>query len=126
MMTACAGVPRPYPEKRFRHGIIPMQTQSKREKVHAKMIETSLVRGKVLFKENCAGCHGQDGKGYGEEAIKLKLHPPNLAKLVKEVPNFTFFLSVSQWSGQMPGWKEQYSEIDREDLVNYIKTFRRL
>ncbi len=56
----------------------------------------------------------------------LERHPPNLAKLVQEIPNFTFFLSISQWSGQMPGWKKEYSEADREDLVNYLKTIGKL
>lgn len=88
------------------------------------MSEASIARGRVLYNVNCASCHGASRRGDGEQAAKQKHRPPDLVKLVKEVPNFTFFLSISQWSGQMPGWKEQYSEVDREDLVNYIKSFR--
>lgn len=86
------------------------------------MDKDSVARGKVIFLANCASCHGVDGKGT-DEARKRERHPPDLSQLVQEVPNFTFFLSISQWSGQMPGWKDHYSELDREDLVNYIKTF---
>jgi len=82
------------------------------------MLEASLARGKVLYQVNCAGCHGETGRGNADKA-------PDLVKLVKDVPNFKFFLSISQWSGQMPGWKKKYSEVDREDLVNYIKTFKK-
>lgn len=126
IMSSCTGVPRPYSDNHtFRHGIIPREAPSKREKIHARMLEASLARGKVLYNVNCAGCHGENGKGNGEQAKKQGLNPTDLSQVVREVPNFTFFLSISQWSGQMPGWKEQYSEIDREDLVNYIKTFAR-
>ncbi len=124
VISSCAGIPR---SSKMRHGIIPRETPSKKEKINAKLTEASVMRGKALYTVNCASCHGEDGKGKGNgiEAKKQKINPPDLSQLVKEVPNFTFFLSISQWSGQMPGWKEKYSEGDREDLVNYIKTFAR-
>lgn len=119
LISACAGT---RDKRTFRHGIIPRDA-TKRERINQKLLEASTQRGKVIYAQNCAGCHGVDGMGNGEEAKKLKMHPPDLKKLAEEVPDFTFFLSISQWSGQMPGWKDQYTETDREDLVNYIKTF---
>src|SRR5262245_38010583 len=35
----------------------------------------SAARGEALFRENCAGCHGADGGGGGEEARRLGLTP---------------------------------------------------
>ncbi len=85
------------------------------------MLEASQARGRVIYINNCVSCHGEVGRGTAE-GRRLNRRPPDLNKLAKETANFTFFISISQWSGQMPGWKKEYSESDREDLVNYIKT----
>jgi mono/diheme cytochrome c family protein len=92
-----------------------------KEKIHFKMLEASQARGRVIYINNCVSCHGEVGRGTAE-GRRLNRRPPDLNKLAKETANFTFFISISQWSGQMPGWKKEYSESDREDLVNYIKT----
>ncbi len=119
-ITSCTAFRKP-PEKS--HGFIVQKNPTEQKRIEARILEASLTRGKDLYQINCSGCHGENGKGPGVEARKQNLRPADLAKLAREVPNFTFFISVSQWSGQMPGWKERYSELEREDLVNYIKTF---
>jgi mono/diheme cytochrome c family protein len=89
-----------------------------------KLDEASLARGRILYQENCLSCHGESGKGDGPDAQNQKYPPANLQKMVREVKDFTFFMSISQWQGDMPGWKEPFNDIEREDLVNYIKSFR--
>jgi len=39
-----------------------------------------LKEGKGLYVRACAGCHGQNGDGKGEMAIKLKILPSNFTK----------------------------------------------
>jgi len=41
-----------------------------------------------------------------------------------EIKNFKFFMSVSQWQGDMPVWQQSFTDLENEDLVSYIKTFR--
>jgi mono/diheme cytochrome c family protein len=82
------------------------------------------MRGKILYEKNCLSCHGEKGLGDGISAIDQKYKPANLQKLIKEVPRFEFFMSVSQWQGDMPGWKKQFEPEEREDLVSYLQTFR--
>ncbi len=106
----------------MRHGIVP-RGQKSHDEVAAWMKEASLARGKLLYSMNCIECHGAQGRGDGEKAKKLRHKPMDLSQLVRDVPDFTFFLAVSQWSGEMPGWKHPFDETEREDLVNYIKTF---
>lgn len=108
-----------YQKKNMRHGIVPLSSG-----LDQKMKEASIERGKYLYQTHCLSCHGSAGQGDGPEAQKLDRRPTNLRTLVRDVPNFTFFMSISQWQGDMPGWKEPFNGADREDLVAYIKTFR--
>ena len=52
--------------------------------------------------------------------------PADLAKVVETVPNFKFYIAVSRWVGDMPGWKGMLSDKDIENLSHYIRTFGRL
>lgn len=43
----------------------------------------SITSGKDIFAENCAVCHGTDGKGRGVFTSMLRVPPPNLTILAK-------------------------------------------
>ena len=108
----------------MRHGIIPLEEKvTDVKELKSKLDAQSVARGKILYQKNCMSCHGADGTGNGPEADKQKHAPANLKKTVQEVRRFTFYLSISQWQGEMPGWKNPYSAKDREDLSAYIRTF---
>ena len=108
-----------YRSKHIRHGVVPLSGS-----VAQKFNEASVLRGKALYTSHCMSCHGEKGLGDGPKASEQEVKPSNLQKLAKEVPNFKFFMSISQWQGDMPGWKEQFDDADRDDLVAYIKTFK--
>ncbi len=108
-----------YNEQHVRHGVYPLSPS-----MAQKFDADSVSRGKALYVSNCLSCHGATGLGDGPVARNQKVAPANLQKLAKEVPNFKFFMSISQWQGDMPGWKEQFNDQDREDLVAYVKTFK--
>lgn len=102
----------------MRHGIVPISSSL------AKRLDgASVLRGKALYTHHCLSCHGANGEGDGPTIQEEDIAPANLKKLVSEVPNFQFFLSISQWQGDMPGWKEQFNPAERDDLETYIKTF---
>ena len=77
-----------------------------------------VARGKEVFAQNCAACHGQDGTG-----------------VVEGTPDFTdpaFWASrsmaqefeiVTNGKGAMPAWGAVLSEDDRWAAVSYIRTF---
>lgn len=42
---------------------------------------SALASGKALFRQHCASCHGDDGKGAGPAAFAFKVQPPDLTVL---------------------------------------------
>ena len=116
-------------ENKMKHGIVPIEVKSDNnsesdKSIPQKLDQASVQRGRAIYNKHCLSCHGDKGLGDGPEAGKQAHPPANLKKLAKEVSNFKFFMSISQWQGDMPGWKDTFNELDREDLASYIKSFR--
>lgn len=113
---------------KFRHGIIPLGSSSdKKEKkptLSQKLEAASVERGKAIYVQHCLSCHGDHGRGDGPLAKEQKHRPMDLQKTAREVSDFKFFMSISQWQGDMPGWRDSFNEAEREDLVAYIKSLR--
>ncbi len=77
--------------------------------------------GKIMFEKNCIGCHGKNGEGLGA---------------MSRVPNFTDAKSMMGRTDKelfdkitnggkgtgMPAWGSLLSELDRWNLVAYIRT----
>ena len=111
-------------EKQMRHGLIPVEDNVSTKTLPEKFAALSVTRGEAIYKRDCAACHGVEGKGDGPLADDQAVPVADLQKAVRDVPHFKFFMSVSQWQGTMPGWKRHYSDVEREDLVAYLKSFR--
>jgi len=53
----------------------------------ANRVQTEMpdvASGKQTYREYCASCHGEDGKGMGPAASALKTPPPDLTTLAKK------------------------------------------
>lgn len=85
----------------------------------------SIAAGKALFQQNCAMCHGNEGKGDGAAAAALNPKPANLAagqfkyggsdaEIFKTISNGVPGTAMVSWSS--------IPEKDRWNLVNYIKS----
>ncbi|MFN8369537.1 MAG: cytochrome c [Bacteriovoracaceae bacterium] len=110
---------------KIRHGIVPIPMNSN---INSNKNETSFPidkekakRGKFVYSKNCLECHGIKGEGDGEKANSLPVKPKNLVNSVRSVPNFKLYVSVSQWVGKMPGWKNHLTDEELEDLTHYLK-----
>ena len=92
-------------------------------------------RGKKLFINYCASCHGVDAKGRGPVASSLKKTPTDLTKLQKgpkfptsEVTKKSSGDSVAPVHGKrdMPVWGLIFSQEDIVNLVKYLESIQRL
>ncbi len=90
---------------------------------------TATLNGDELFKEYCAVCHGNDGRGGGPAADALKKRPADLTQLTRKnngkfpelhVVNFIKGQDVvaSHGSRDMPVWGQVFSSMSaNQDLV---------
>lgn len=83
----------------------------------------TLARGKSIFEDRCADCHGQKGKGDGPAAADFSPKPGDLTKAaMREQPDGVLFWKISEGKKPMPPYKSKISEEDRWKLVNYVRT----
>ncbi len=86
----------------------------------------SASRGRVLFVENCASCHGERADGEGPDAARLHPRPANFTSLQfmrAETPyDFFHVISAGKGTSAMPAWGEVLSVQKRWDLVAYLWT----
>jgi cytochrome c oxidase cbb3-type subunit 3 len=79
-----------------------------------------LALGKKVFADNCAACHGPEGKGNREVGApnltdKIWLYGPDKATIMQGVQNGR--------GGVMPAWEDRLSEPIIKALTVYVYTF---
>jgi len=86
----------------------------------------SVERGRALFAENCASCHGEHGTGDGPESKRLDLEPANFtdrAFMRAETPDDFFnVITLGRRRSGMPAWGDALSLQERWDLVRFVWT----
>ncbi len=91
-------------------------------------------RGKEVYEQSCAHCHGTEGRGDGSAAENLLPKPRDFTRgLYKirsteagELPtdqDLFDIITIGMPGSSMPGWETSLSADDRWELVAYIKTF---
>jgi len=87
----------------------------------------SLQRGRVLFGEHCALCHGAGGTGNG--LVAAFMAPVTVADLtspaVQGLPPSQMFVVITQGFGNMPPLAENLSVTERWDVINFIRTLKK-
>ncbi|MDE0010883.1 MAG: c-type cytochrome [Candidatus Poribacteria bacterium] len=101
---------------------------------HAQNAPEASERGKEVYEESCAHCHGTEGRGDGSAAENLLPRPRDFTRgLYKirstesgELPtdqDLYDIITEGMPGSSMPGWETSLSADDRWELVAYIKTF---
>ena len=87
----------------------------------------SLARGEEVYLQACWICHGPAGLGDGPVGVTLNPRPSNLR--IHTVPGVHTDGQLFEWvangfpNSAMPEFSETYSEEDRWNVINYIRTF---
>lgn len=86
-------------------------------------INNALKEAKTLYITNCAPCHGNNGKGDGIAAVALKPKPADHTSVaVQKETDGSLYWKITQGRSPMPTYKQVFSDNQRWELVNYIRT----
>lgn len=82
----------------------------------------TLAQGEELFTLYCASCHGDGGYGDGAAGGALGQKPANFHDtLVKAQSDGSVFWKLSTGRGNMPPFKDVFTDEQRWQLVAYIR-----
>lgn len=77
---------------------------------------------RATFKKNCAGCHGEDGKGGLRTIEGKKLKVPALTEgHALDHTDAEFVKQISNGGDGMPQFKDKLSPQEINDLVRFIR-----
>ena len=84
--------------------------------------EKAIQEGMVLYKNMCAICHGNTGKGNGAAGVTLDPKPADfLALKVRDETDGAIFWKMTEGNPPMASYKTLLTEEQRWQLVNYIR-----
>ena len=89
-----------------------------------KVTPNGLKQASQAFQTNCVPCHGKTGAGDGPAASSLTPKPANFTdeKVMSQATDGELFWKMSTGRGPMPSWKDQLSDTQRWQIVNYLRT----
>ena len=87
-----------------------------------------LARGAELYRRECAGCHGADGRGDGPAGLGLNPAPADLTDrgALADVTPLAFYqrITIGVIGTAMPGYETRLDAADRWALAAYATTLR--
>jgi len=87
----------------------------------------SIERGRELFSEHCAVCHGPGGRGDGPAAAALSKTPEDLTRIAPPpyFPDGVVAYRIANGKEGMPAWKGVLGDEDIWTLIVFIRSLRR-
>jgi cytochrome c553 len=81
------------------------------------------------WENNCASCHGEDGKAQTKQGKKLKIRDYTDAKVQADFKDEDMLQAIlegvkTDGKERMKGYKEEISEAEAKDLVAYIRSLK--
>jgi cbb3-type cytochrome oxidase cytochrome c subunit len=80
------------------------------------------ARGRALYRDHCASCHGPEGKGDGPGAATLRPRPTNLVEHEYSNERLADALWNGVWGTAMPAWRDWPLE-DLAALADVVRDF---
>jgi len=81
------------------------------------------LEGKKIYTMYCATCHGNKGKGDGIAAPGLSKPPADhTSAFVQNQTDGALYWIISEGNNPMPTYKTTLTEMQRWQVVNYIRT----
>ncbi len=87
----------------------------------------SAAEGKKTYMQICVVCHGDKGKGDGIGGLALNPRPANFSSLkVQQQTDGAIYWKITEGRAPMASYKTILTEMQRWQLVNFIRTFNSL
>jgi mono/diheme cytochrome c family protein len=98
--------------------------------LHCANARADSERGKRIYRENCAPCHGASGRGDGVGAQSLPVQPADHTNGTLMSARTDAFLrdviakggSAMGLSAFMPAWRGIFKDDEIQDLVDYVRS----
>jgi len=81
----------------------------------------SARKGKEAYLDNCTACHGENLEGLKAEEAGLNIDTPNLKQRLKTHTDGDFFWKINEGRGEMPSFKDDLSDEEKWQIINYIR-----
>lgn len=125
LITSCSYINRDsrdyYEFKKFpKHGLVLVSKET--DRYNSQIDQAAVARGQKIYERQCYECHGPRGEGDGPTAKRLGIVPQNLRVQVANTKNFEFYIKLSEWKGEMPGWDAPLTRQELKDLTEFLKT----
>ena len=84
----------------------------------------SVIRGELLWAQNCVSCHGLQGMGDGPASALLPKRPKDLTMIAPApvFPDGVIAFRISHGKNTMPAWQDALSQDQIWDLVSFIRS----
>jgi mono/diheme cytochrome c family protein len=91
-----------------------------------KSTDASVQAGELLYRKNCASCHGKTGIGDGIKAKNLETFPGDFttAEFQGQADGVLFYQSKFG-RNEMPKYENKIEDNDIWNMVNYIRTLKK-
>ena len=84
---------------------------------------SSMARGKELYVQECAACHGSAGKGDGPRASELKVDAADLSSpAVQKQSDRVLFSKITEGKKPMPAFGSKLQDKDLWMVIGYVRT----
>ncbi len=109
------------------HGVKNWPAPEEAKKLKNPVVATaaSLAAAKAIYLDNCAQCHGEQGKGDGTESVMYDVKPADFsdAHMMGEMSDGEIFWKIGEGRRPMPSFNKRLTEEQRWQLVNFVRTF---
>ena len=85
----------------------------------------SVNRGRRIFAQRCAVCHGDGGAGDGPAGKSISPQAANLTTHeIQQQSDGALYWKIGEGRVTMPAWKAILDDDERWNLVNYIRSLK--
>ena len=87
--------------------------------------DKTIAKGKKIYYQVCAVCHGRSGKGNGPNAKTLTKKPADhTSENVQNQSDGALYWKISKGNDPMPSYVQVFSKTQRWQLIAYIRTLK--